>query len=324
MSHLTYQQRYTIEVLLKTGSTRTKIADTLSVDKSVISREIIRNSDGRSGVYKSDLAQRKYDTRLSTKPKKVKATEALRKRIRDLLEEDYSPEQITGTMNKLGETTLSHEWIYQFIWEDKRKKGELHTHLRRKGRRYRKRGASKDSRGKIVGRVGIEKRPAEAAECKVFGHFEVDTIIGQNHQQAIITLNDKASGMLWMRKVETRDARLVRKKLCEILDEIRPYIKSITGDNGKEFSEHQHITDEYCDFYFANPYSPWERGANENLNGLVRQYIPKSSDFSNLTNQRIEEIQTKLNNRPRKRFKYESPIFVMEKLLFNTKVAFVA
>jgi len=195
---------------------------------------------------------------------------------------------------------------------------------RRKGRRYRKRGSSKDSRGKIVGRIGIEKRPKEAEDRKVFGHLEVDTIIGQNHKGAIITLNDRASGMLWMGKVETRDADIVRIKLSEMLDEIRPFIKSITADNGKEFSAHQFITDEYCDFFFANPYSPWERGSNENLNGLVRQYIPKSSDFSVFSDERIKEIQTKLNNRPRKRFDYENPIFVMEKLLFNPEVALVA
>ena len=130
--------------------------------------------------------------------------------------------------------------------------------------------------------------------------------------------------MLWMGKVETRDADIVRIKLSEMLDEIRPFIKSITADNGKEFSANQFITDEYCDFFFANPYSPWERGSNENLNGLERQYIPKSSDFSVFSDERIKEIQTKLNNRPRKRFDYENPIFVMEKLLFNPEVALVA
>ncbi len=109
-----------------------------------------------------------------------------------------------------------------------------------------------------------------------------------------------------------------------MLEEIRPFIKSITGDNGKEFSEHQYITDEYCESYFANPYSPWERGSNENLNGLIRQYIPKSTDFSTLEEEYLEEIENKLNNRPRKRFMFESPIFVMEKLLFNPEVALVA
>jgi IS30 family transposase len=114
------------------------------------------------------------------------------------------------------------------------------------------------------------------------------------------------------------------KKLAEMLEEIRPYLRSITGDNGKEFAAHQFITDEYCDFFFANPYSPWERGSNENLNGLIRQYLPKKSDFNNYTEEQIKEIETKINNRPRKRFGYETPIFVMENLLFNPKVAFVA
>jgi len=110
----------------------------------------------------------------------------------------------------------------------------------------------------------------------------------------------------------------------EMLDEIRPYIKSITADNGKEFAGHQYITDEYCDFFFANPYSPWERGSNENLNGLIRQYIPKSSDFSEYTDEQIKQIEIKLNNRPRKRYQFENPIFVIEKLFFTPKVAFVA
>jgi len=324
MAHLSYEQRYTIEILLQAGEKKPSIAKKLNVNKTVIYREVLRNCDGRSLVYKAKLAQRKYEQRLSSKPKHVKFTDEIRSEVTVMIEDDFSPEQIAGVMKNKGGITVSHEWIYQFIWENKRKKGTLFTHLRRKGRRYRKRGSSKDSRGKIIGRVGIEKRPIEAEERKVFGHLEVDTIIGQNHKGAIITLNDRSSGMLWMGKVETRDAETVKIKLTQMLDEIRPFIKSITGDNGKEFSAHQFITDEYCDFYFANPYSPWERGSNENLNGLVRQYIPKSSDFSCISEERILEIQNKLNNRPRKRFGYENPIFVMEKLLFNPEVALVA
>jgi transposase, IS30 family len=324
MSHLSYEQRYSIEVLLKAEKSQTEIANIISVDKSVISREIRRNSDERNGVYRAKLAQKKYDARLYSKPKHIKINAALCSEIKLLIEQDYSPEQVAGVLSKTGETTVSHEWIYQLIWKDKHQKGTLFTHLRRKGRRYRKRGSSKDSRGQIVGRVGIEKRPKEADNRSEFGHLEVDTIIGQNHKGAIITLNDRASGMLWMGKVNTRDAETVKIKLSQMLEEIRPFIKSITGDNGKEFSQHQFITDEYCDFYFANPYSPWERGSNENLNGLVRQYIPKSSDFSIISDDRILEIQNKLNQRPRKRFGFKNPIFVMENLLFNPKVAFVA
>lgn len=324
MSHLSYEQRYTIEVLLSEGKRQNEIARIISRNKSVVSREISRNCDKRSGLYKAQLAHSKYDDRLTKKPKHVKWDESIVAQITCLLLDDYSPEQITGFLKKQGLVSMSAEWIYQFIWKDKKNKGNLFTHLRRKGRRYRKRGSSKDSRGKIVGRVGIEKRPKEAEQRAVFGHLEVDTIIGQNHIGAIITLNDRASGMLWMRKVDTKDATVVRLKLAEMLEEIRPYIRSITADNGKEFAEHQYITDDYCDFYFANPYSPWERGSNENLNGLIRQYIPKSSSFSAITDEQISEIQNKINNRPRKRFGYENPIFVMEKLLFNPEVAFVA
>lgn len=324
MAHLTYEQRYVIEVMLCAGSSKTSISNVLNVDKTVIYREVFRNSDGRSGKYKASLAQRKYDQRMTNKPKAVKFDIKMQAFVNKLIQEDYSPEQIAGVLKKQGEKTVSHERIYIHIWEDKKKKGSLYKHLRRKGRRYRKRGSCKDSRGKIVGRIGIEKRPAEAEERKVFGHLEIDTIIGKNHKGAIITLNDRATGMLWMRKVESKDAKMVRIKLCEMLDDIRPYIKSITGDNGKEFSEHQFITDEYCDFFFANPYSPWERGSNENLNGLIRQYIPKSSDLSSVNEEEIQQIQNKINSRPRKRFGYKNPIFVMEKLLFNPEVAFVA
>jgi IS30 family transposase len=323
MSHLSYQQRYTIEVLLKNGKSQTEIARTISVHKSVICREIKRNCDQRSQVYKSQLAQSKYENRNKIKPKCISFTDVLKERVRDLLQEDYSPEQIVGHLKKNQEAYVSHERIYQFVWEDKKRKGSLYQHLRHKGRKYRKRGSSKDSRGKIIGRIGIEKRPKEAEERKVFGHLEVDTIIGQNHKGAIITLNDRASGMLWMKKVQSKDAELVKLSLGQLLEEIRPFIRSITGDNGKEFAAHQFITEEYCDFYFADPYSPWQRGSNENLNGLIRQYIPKSSCFSEITEERIKEIQTKINNRPRKRFNYENPIFVMENLLFNQKVAFV-
>ena len=199
--------------------------------------------------------------------------------VEKLIVKDLSPEQISGVLQKEKNLTISHERIYQYIWEDKREKGSLHLHLRRKGRKYRKRGRQKDSRGVLVGRVGIEHRPKEPETRSEFGHLEIDTIIGKNQKGPIITLNDRACGMLWMRKVKSRDTELVRVKTCEMLDEIRPYIKSITADNGKEFAEHQYITDEYCNYYFATPYNPWEPGSNENLNGLVRQYLPKRTDF---------------------------------------------
>ncbi len=150
-------------------------------------------------------------------------------------------------------------------------------------------------------------------------------MIGQNHQQAIVTINDRASGMLKMKKVEIKDAESVARVTIYLLTDWTPYLHTITSDNGKEFANHQQIADSLMiDFYFANPYHSWERGANENLNGLIRQYFPKKTDFSKITEQQIKEVETKLNNRPRKRLQYKTPIFVMEKLLFNSEVAFMS
>jgi len=219
---------------------------------------------------------------------------------------------------------VSVESIYLHIWEDKKNKGSLYKHLRRKGRRYNKRGLLKTGRGQIADRVGIEKRPAVVCQKRRFGDLEADTIVGKDHKGAIVTLNDRASGMLKMRKTATREAAEVENAIYEMLEEWIPYINTITSDNGKEFAEHKSIAEKcQIDFYFANPYSPWERGANENLNGLVRQYFPKKTDFSNITDREIKRIETKLNNRPRKRYNFETPLEVMDKLLFNSEVAFI-
>jgi IS30 family transposase len=244
--------------------------------------------------------------------------------IESLIKEDYSPEQVVGYCKKNGLDCVSTERIYLHIWKDKKNKGILYKHLRRKGRRYKKRGAINNGRGQIPDRVSIDKRPPEVDNKIEFGDLEADTIVGKDHKGAIVTLKDRASGMLKMKKTRTREAKEIRIAINQMLEEWVPYINTITADNGKEFAEHKKIA-ENCqiDFYFANPYSPWERGANENLNGLIRQYFPKKTDFSTITDQDIERIERKLNNRPRKRLKFETPLEVMDKLLFKTEVAFM-
>lgn len=175
-----------------------------------------------------------------------------------------------------------------------------------------------------MGRVDIEKRPKIVEERCRFGDLEVDLIIGKNHKSAILTINDRASGMLKMRKVKSKEAQQVSRAIVCELEDWKPYIKTITADNGKEFANHQYVAEELqIDHYFAKPYHSWERGSNENLNGLVRQYFRKKDDFNLITNEQIKAVENKLNNRPRKRFKYKKPIFVMEELLFNKKFAFV-
>lgn len=324
MSHLTLEQRYTIEVMCKEGYNKSAIAKAINKHKSVVYRELDRNCDKRSGVYRHDLAQRKYAKRQQEKRKHIRFTSSVQKDVETLLKEDYSPEQIVGTLKKQEKPTVSIERIYQHIWADKKKKGELHLHLRNQGRKYRKRGNKKDNRGIIKDRVGIEKRPKIVEKRKRFGDLEVDLIIGKNHNQAMLTINDRATGMLKIRKVASKEAKIVSKAIVEELTDWMPYIKTITADNGKEFADHKFVSEQLgIDYYFARPYHSWERGSNENLNGLVRQYFKKSSDFRSITQEQVKTVEDKLNNRPRKRFNFEKPIFVMEKLLFNKEVAFV-
>jgi IS30 family transposase len=324
MTHITKEQRYTLERLLAKRMTQKEIGGIINKDKSVISREISRNKDPESGEYRADLAQEKYENRQEEKVKHIRFTPAIQAKVEELIKEEYSPDQARGTCLDEGLPCVSNERIYQHIWEDKRKGGILYTFLRRKGRKYRKRGAAKDSRGIIKNRIGIEERPEIVEKKERFGDLEIDTIIGKNHKGAIVTINDRASGYLWMGKVERRTAKNVANVARGLLLADKEFIKTITADNGKEFANHEDIA-KYLDldFYFARPYHSWERGANENLNGLIRQYIPKKTDFETVDYAFVKHVQNKLNDRPRKRFNYKSPAFIKNKLLANSKVALV-
>ena len=319
MSHLTQHQRYTIQVLLLQNYSKTEIASCLGKHKTVIYREIQRNCDKRSGAYLCDLAQRKYASRIKEKKKKIIFTDQIKQTVNHLIKEDYSPEQIVGYCKKEQLECVSIETIYKYIWADKKHKGSLYKHLRTQGKRYRKRGKTNDSRGILTNRNPIENRPEIVNQKQRFGDFELDTVIGKNHKGAIVTLNDRSTGLFKIKKVARKESKIVKEAVIELLTELKPFLHTITSDNGKEFALHQEISKALnIDFYFANPYSPWERGANENLNGLLRQYVPKSSSFEDLTNEKLYEIQEKINNRPRKRFNFESPNY-----MFNQKVAFV-
>lgn len=327
MSHITKEQRYTIEVLLARGEKQNFIAKAIGKCKSVVSREISRNKDKRNGKYKADLAQRKTQERHSSKPKKTRFTDEVKDTVDKHLEEDFSPEQISGYCKKNNIECVSHERIYQYIWQDKQQGGDRYTHLRRRSKRYRKRGNLKDSRGIIKDKVSIDERPEIVEQKKRFGDLEIDTIIGKNKKGAILTINDRVTGKIWIQKLAGKSAKPLAEKTVEALHDIKDLIHTITADNGKEFAEHKTIAEQLgIDFFFAHPYHSWERGANENNNGLIRQYIPKKTDFDNITEQQIREVQNKLNNRPRKRLDYFSPNQIFNKLvksINNQKVALV-
>lgn len=326
MGHLTVEQRYKIQILKEEGLSQIEIAERISKHKSVICRELKRNCDKRSGKYRAELAEKKCADRHKTKHKKIRFTIDIQLNTEKLLKEDYSPEQIVGISKLQGKECVSVERIYQHIWKDKKLGGTLYKHLRTEGKRYRKRGAAKDKRGQIPDKVSIEKRPKIVDEKKRIGDVEIDLVIGKNHNKALLTLNDRVSGNGKIALLHSKNAEEVKKKVIEILDDWKSFLKTITSDNGKEFTLHKEIATQLgIDYYFAKPYHSWERGANENFNGLVRQYFPKNYDFNRITQNDIQYVENKLNNRPRKRFGYLTPNQVHLQLLINNGiVAFIS
>jgi IS30 family transposase len=230
--------------------------------------------------------------------------------IESKLREDWSPEQISGWLKRNNKFQVSHESIYLYILADKRTGGDLHKHLRCQKKR-RKRYGSHDRRGKLPNRVSIDERPGIVDRRQRIGDWEVDTIIGKGRRQAIVTLTERKSRFALLRKVERRKADLVREAVIDLLQPVVDRAHTITGDNGKEFAEHERIAKELdIDFFFAHPYAAWERGTNENMNGLVRQYIPKNRDFALVTDEELITIIDKLNHRPRKCLDFKTPLEV--------------
>ncbi len=324
MKQITVEQRYTIFVLKQQGQSVSFIADTIGKNRSSVYRELHRNCDKRSGTYNYDLAQRKCAQRHFQKSKHIRFTNDIQQYVDNLINEDYSPEQIVGRAKIDGKPCVSHERIYQHVWLDKKQDGQLHTHLRRKGRKYRKRGAAKDARGIIKNRIDIEQRPEIVNQKTRLGDLEIDTIIGENHKGAILTINDRVSGFLWIEKLNGKDANELAAKTIQKLKNCNFNLHTITADNGKEFAGHQHIAKELnIDFFFAKPYHSWERGDNEDNNGLIRQYFKKGTSFENVTNQEVIYVQNKLNNRPRKKLGFISPIEFLSRNLNINPVAFI-
>lgn len=325
MKHLTVEQRYSIYAMLQIPMTQKEIAKAIGVHKSTISREIKRNCDMRSGKYIMDLAQRKAEKRKREKRHKELFIAPMRLRVKKLLKRGFSPEQIAGRSKVEGTAMVSHETIYRWIWEDKRGGGTLHKFLRRQGRKYAKRGSKNAGRGFIPNRIDIDERPPVVELKERFGDLEIDTIIGKNHKGAILTINDRATSRVWIRKLTGKEAVPVAKITAWSLRKVKNLIHTITADNGKEFAKHEEISRKLeINFYFCKPYHSWERGANENTNGLIRQYIPKGTDFSEVTNKQIKRIENILNNRPRKRLGYLTPNEKFKQIINYNSVAFAS
>ena len=228
---MTLEQRYQISDLHGTGHSQGKIADQLGVHKSTVSRELSRNRDGRSGAYRPELAQRKREERQKAKPKKKRFTAAIKEYVKGKLENDFSPEQIVGEAKRQGVDCVCAERIYQHVWADKKSGGRLYRHLRTKGKKYAKRGGLKGKRGQIKDRVDIDQRPQIVEQKQRVGDVEMDLVIGKNHKGALLTINDRATGMLKMGYVESKEAAVVQAKAVELLAEWKPLLHTVTTDN---------------------------------------------------------------------------------------------
>jgi IS30 family transposase len=304
-SQLTQGLRYQIEILKKAGKNQKGIAELVNVSGSTICRELQRNT-GKRG-YRPKQAQRKAETRRKLAVKPLKMTLAVIDLIQAKLSINWSPEQISGWLKVEQDLFISHERIYQPIWADKLKGGFLYKTLRHSGKK-RKQYGSKDKRGQIRNRVSIDDRPMIVSEKTRLGDWEIDTVIGKNHQGALVTIVDRVSKLSLIKKVASKHADIVTEATITLL---RPYLDktlTITADNGKEFAGHEKIKAALdADIYFAHPYSSWERGLNENTNGLIRQYFTKGSSFENITDKDVDEVMEKLNHRPRKTLNYRTP-----------------
>jgi transposase, IS30 family len=309
-SQLTYANRCQIHAFKATKMSNRAIAAQLGVHPRTIDREVKRNQGGCG--YRHKQAQAFAEgRRFAQKGKPVKMTPTLVARIEDkLTNEQWSPEQISGRLKIEANNPIhiSHETIYQHIYADKREKGKLYLNLRRKSRKYQRRINGKTTRGQIIGRVDIEKRPKIIEKRERLGDWEADTIVGLGHQSSIVTLVDRTSRLTLILKLLKNGAEEVAKAIKNALKTLAVPVHSITFDNGKEFAMHLEIA-KYLntETYFAKPYHSWERGTNENTNGLIRQYFPKKTDFNTVSKEQLDKVQNLLNNRPRKTLKYLTP-----------------
>jgi len=298
--YLSREERYQISALLKEGLNQSQIAANLKRSKSTISREIARNSGFRG--YRPRQASLLAENRSinSRNARQIERSDWLSVEI--YLTSQWSPEQIAA------EVPVSHETIYRHIYADKAFGGTLYRNLRCQRKRRKRYAGGRTRRGQIIGRRAISERPVHIEERRQIGHWEGDTLIGKSHKQAIISLVERKSGYAVLAKVKNKTADLVSSAIIDRLKPIQNTVRTLTYDNGKEFANHATIDKALgSTSYFADPYSSWQRGSNENLNGLIRQYIPKSRPLSTVSHAELAKIESLLNNRPRKRLGFKTP-----------------
>ena len=314
-NHLSLEQRYQIEALVKAGKRQNEIANIIGKSASCVSRELKRSIPLRGKgacEYYAENAQRKSQLRHKMKPKRKVFDESMKKYCREkLINERWSPELISHQGRKEQENFISHEWIYQWIWkckhsnrsEDKEGK-HLYRHLKHR-RRHRKRGNRRDNRGTIPNRVSIEQRPKIVNRRNRIGDIEVDLMIGKNHQSALLVSLDRATLHTRLRLLKSKNSYAVKETLKNLYK--GNWIKTFTFDNDQAFTNHQEIADKYsAKAFFTRPYTSQDKGSVENRIGQIRRFLPKKTDLNLINHQQVLSIESKINNRPIRRFTYKS------------------
>lgn len=310
-TQLSQEERYTIGFLLRRRFTYAEIARELNRHRSTIAREIERNKRAYDGGYRADQAQSYYQGRRRRSRYGFHHTKKQMKIVFYLIKKKWSPQQISAVLKWAGILTISHETIYKHILYDKKHGGTLYKHLRIMPKVRRKRYNTRDSRGRLLGKKAITDRPLEVETRTTLGHWEGDTVIGQDRHHCIVTLVERKSGVVIIKKISSRTAFEVTSAIIKAIRENPGKFKTITFDNGTEFHDYktiEKITGVSC--YFAAPYHSWERGSNENCNGLIRQYLPKKSCMRSVNQRKCNWIAKQLNTRPRKRHSYKTPLEV--------------
>jgi transposase, IS30 family len=293
-----------LSALRKQGCTQAEIARQLDRHRSTISRELRRNCSRWDGHYRPSKAIEKTAGRRSRSRRNHRFGKREFSQVVELLRQNWSPEQISGRLKRDGLLSISHETIDRYVWQDKYRSGSLHRHLRCATKQRRKRYRS----GRLAGKRHISERPASVEGRSQLGHWEIDTVMGSGDQHCIVTLVERKSGYTLVGKLKARTKEEAARRTTWLIGQHAHLFRTITADNGTEFHSYADIEAATgVKFYFATPHHSWERGTNENTNGLIRQYLPKRASMKAVTQQQCSAIAELLNERPRKRLGYRTP-----------------
>ena len=306
---LSPEERYMLAALRRQGYNGSQIARSLGRHRSTVCREVRRNSTRADGHYRAFTAQERTNGRRSRSRRNSRFTAEHFALVDELLCRQWSPEQVAGRLARTGQLSISHETIYRHVWRDKKDGGLLYTHLRGARKRRRKRYGAYDSRGRLAGKRMIAERPPEVESRSRVGHWEADTVMGAGTKDCVLTLVERRTGLVLVGKLSDRTAAALSRRAVGLIRRHAGRVETVTADNGTEFHDYERVERlTGAAFYFARPYHSWERGSNENANGLLRQYLPKGASRAGLSQQQCNAIAMRLNTRPRKRLGFRTPL----------------